>query len=180
MIRRRLPALLLALLLPLGAAAQDDAAPKVEVTVDPPDAVTVGTPVAVDVTVLVPTYMPQPPVWPDLQIADAVTRLPARATHPVTRRIGAASWSGVTRRYEIIPQRPADFELSGATVTVTFADPQDNAPRELTAPLPKSSSAPACRRGRRTSTPSSRRRRSRSPPRWTACPRRRSRGTASR
>ena len=37
MIRRRLPALLLALLLPLGAAAQDDAAPKVEVTVDPPD-----------------------------------------------------------------------------------------------------------------------------------------------
>ena len=137
MIRRRLPALLLALLLPLGAAAQDDAAPKVEVTVDPPDAVTVGTPVAVEVTVLVPTYMPQPPVWPDLQIADAVTRLPARATHPVTRRIGAASWSGVTRRYEIIPQRPADFELSGATVTVTFADPQDNAPRELTAPLPE-------------------------------------------
>jgi hypothetical protein len=147
MIRRRLPVLLLAMLLPLGAAAQDDAgAQKVEVGVEPPGGVTVGTPVAVDVTVLVPTYMPEPPVWPDLQIADAITRLPARATHPVTRRVGAATWSGLVRRYEIIPQRPADFELAGAMVTATLADPEDNAPRAVTVPLPAiafSTSVPA-------------------------------------
>ena len=70
----------------LRAAAQD--APTVTVDLDPGASVTVGTPVAVSITVLVPTFMPEPPAWPDLQIADAVTRLPGRATTPVTRRVG--------------------------------------------------------------------------------------------
>ena len=55
---------------------------------DPEGPVTVGTPLAVTATVLVPTWMPEPPAWPDLQIADAITRLPERATRPVTERIG--------------------------------------------------------------------------------------------
>ena len=96
--------------------------------VDPDGPVTVGTPVEVTVTVLVPTYMPQPPVWPDLQISDAITRLPDRATHPVTQRIGQESWSGLSRTWEIVPQRPADFDLGSPTVRVTYADPATNAP----------------------------------------------------
>lgn len=83
MIRRAL--LLLALALP--AAAQE--APILDVALDPAGPVTVGAPLRVALTVLVPSFLPAPPVWPDLQVADAVTRLPPRATTPVTRRIDA-------------------------------------------------------------------------------------------
>jgi hypothetical protein len=129
----------LAFLLLAGAAAlaqETPEAPSVEVARVPEGEVTVGTPIEIRLTVLVPTYMPAPPVWPDLQIADAITRLPGRATHPVTRRIGGASWSGLTRTYEVVPQRAADFDLSGATISVTYADPATNAPRDTTLPVP--------------------------------------------
>lgn len=130
--------LLIALLAAPAAAAQQNGklAPTVEVSVDPIDPVTVGTPVDVAITVLVPSFMPQPPVWPDLQIADAITRLPDRATVPITRRIGQQSWSGLTRTYQITPQRAADFDLGGAEIAVTYADPDSNEPREVTALLP--------------------------------------------
>lgn len=129
MIRRAL--VLLALALP--AAAQE--APILDVALDPAGPVTVGAPLRVALTVLVPSFLPAPPVWPDLQVADAVTRLPPRATTPVTRRVGAESWSGLTRTYEIIPQRTADFDLSGAAVAVTWAG-EDAAPQRTTLPLP--------------------------------------------
>jgi hypothetical protein len=127
---------LFALLLAGPALAQEPAGPQVSVTLDPEGPVTVGTPVTVTVTLLVPTYMPEPPVWPDLEIADAVTRLPERATNPVTRRVGAASWSGLSRSYRIVPQRAADYELGPAEVGVTWADPGSSAPVESTAPVP--------------------------------------------
>ena len=117
----------------IRAAAQD--APTVTVDLDPGASVTVGTPVAVSITVLVPTFMPEPPAWPDLQIADAVTRLPGRATTPVTRRVGTESWSGLTRRYEIVPQRAADYALDDATVTLTWAG-EGTARDQATLPVP--------------------------------------------
>ena len=94
--------------------AQEPVQPQVAVTLDPEGPVTVGTPMSVTVTVLVPTYMPEPPDWPDLQIADAIARLPERATHPVTEPVGGESWSGIARRYEIVPQRAADYTLDRA------------------------------------------------------------------
>jgi hypothetical protein len=135
-VRVPLVAHLLALVLALPVLAQSPAAPQVSVALDPEGPVTVGTTVEVSVTLLVPTFMPEPPVWPELQIADAITRLPERATRPVTERIGQESWSGVTRSWEIIPQRAADYDLSGAEISATYADPTTNAPTEATVPLP--------------------------------------------
>lgn len=132
-------ALVIALLAAIPAAIAQESgppSPTIAVSVDPPGPVTVGAPVEVAVTVLVPTYMPQPPDWPDLQIADAITRLPERATVPVTRRVGHDTWSGLTRSYEITPQRAADFDLGGAEATVRYADPETNERREATLPLP--------------------------------------------
>jgi hypothetical protein len=80
--------------------------------------------------------MPDPPVWPDLQIADAITRLPERSTRPVTERVGGESWSGLARTYEIVPQRAADYDLAGAEIAVTYADPATNAPVRTTLPVP--------------------------------------------
>lgn len=126
-------ALALALLLPAAALAQ---APQVTLALDPDGPVTVGTPLAVTATVLVPTFMPDPPGWPDLQIADAVTRLPERATHPVTERIGRDSWAGIARTWEIVPQRAGDFDLGRPQVTVTWADPATSRPTTATLDLP--------------------------------------------
>ena len=109
----------------------------------------------VAITVLVPTYMPQPPAWPDLQIADAITRLPERATRPVTRRIGTASWSGLTRSCEIIPQRAADYDLGDAAVALTWAGPGTTRRQQATLPVPASPSRPRSRRVLRASTRSS-------------------------
>ncbi len=130
--------ILIVLFVTSAAVAQQNTeqSPNIEVALDPTDPVTVGTPVHVAVTVLVPSYMADPPVWPDLQIADAITVSPERATVPVTRRIGRQSWSGLTRTYEITPQRAAAFELGGSEVTVTYADPDTNGPREVTLRLP--------------------------------------------
>lgn len=134
-------ALLAGLLLataPVGAqsTAEVAASPKVTVTRTPDGPVTVGTPVTITATVLVPTFMPKPPVWPDLEVADAITRLPERATHPVTQRVGRESWSGLARSWEIIPQRPADFDFGPATITITYADPDSSAPVMAELPLP--------------------------------------------
>ncbi len=127
-------ALVLLLLAVVPANAQP--APQVSVTRDPDGPVTVGTPVRVTATILVPTWMPEPPVWPDLEIADAITRLPERATRPVTSRIGRDSWSGLARTWEITPQRPADYDIGPAPVTVTWADPDTSAPTETALALP--------------------------------------------
>lgn len=126
-------ALALFLALSLPAAAQET--PTINVGLEPDGPVTVGTPVSIAITVLAPTYMPAPPAWPDLQIADAITRLHERATQPVTRRIDGASWSGLTRTYEVIPQRAADYDIADATVTVTWAG-ADNSPQSTTLPVP--------------------------------------------
>jgi hypothetical protein len=120
--------LALAALLAAPAFAQDG--PQASVTLDPDGPVTVGTPLRMTATVLVPSYMPQPPEWPDLQIADAITRLPDHATHPVTQRVGTESWSGIARTWEIVPQRPADYDLGSPEVVVTYAEPETNAPVE--------------------------------------------------
>lgn len=131
-------ALLIALLAASPAAAQQGGglSPTIEVSIDPTDPVAVGTPVEIAVTVLVPSYMPQPPVWPNLEIADAITQLPDRATVPTMRRVGQKTWSGLIRRYEITPQREADFDLGKAEVTVTYADPDTNDTRVVMLSLP--------------------------------------------
>lgn len=126
--------LALLLLMPFAAAAQTG--PQVSLAREPEGPVTVGTPVRITATVLVPTFMPKPPVWPDLQVADAVTRLPERATHAVTERIGRDTWSGISRTWEITPQRPADYDLGPASIVVTYADPDTSAPVETSVPLP--------------------------------------------
>lgn len=126
----------LALALVFAAPAGAQPAPQVEVTLDPQGAVTVGAPLRVTATVLVPTYMPQPPAWPDLQIADAITRLPERASRPVTQRIGRDTWSGVARSWEIIAQRAADYDLGPVKIGVTYADPAGGAPLAATVATP--------------------------------------------
>ncbi|TNF63249.1 MAG: hypothetical protein EP307_05425 [Rhodobacteraceae bacterium] len=89
-----------------------------------------GQPLELRLTVLVPTYLPKSPVWPSLETENVLVRVDA--TRPTSQRVGSATWSGVTRRYLVTPMVPGDFALAAQQVSITWADPESNAPRETT------------------------------------------------
>jgi hypothetical protein len=89
-----------------------------------------GQPLSLRLTVLVPTYMPKPPVWPSLEAPNVLVRLPERSTNPTSARVGGATWSGVSRHYRITPMVPGPVALPPQEVVVTYADPDTNAPVE--------------------------------------------------
>ncbi|WP_138469310.1 BatD family protein [Poseidonocella sp. HB161398] len=124
---------LLLILLPFCAPAQEapPAAPVLRQEIDA-DTVVPGQALVLRLTVLVPSYLPQPPGWPAFNAPDLMVRLPERSTGPVSAQVGGESWSGVSRRYSIVPLKPGDFVLPAADLTVTWADPETNAPRRAT------------------------------------------------
>jgi hypothetical protein len=82
-----------------------------------------GQPLSLRLTVLVPTFMPAPPVWPTLEAPNLLVRLPERSTNPTSERIGGETWSGITRHYRISPMVPGDFAIPAQDVVVTWNDP---------------------------------------------------------
>ena len=111
--------LTLVLWLALPAAAQD---PLVEMEFDADAPVVVGQPVALRLTVLVPTFMPQPPVLPSFETPDLMVRLNGRATNPTSRRIDGETWSGITRSYSLYPMVQGRFDLPAQEVGVVYMD----------------------------------------------------------
>ncbi len=93
-----------------------------------------GQPLSVRITVLVPTYMPSPPVWPGYEAPNLMVRLPEKSTSPASQRVNGQTWAGITRRYQISPMIPGSFTLPAAEVTVTWADPDTNEPVRTTLP----------------------------------------------
>ena len=124
-----------------SALAQDAAGepvvqePIVRVAVEP-DIVSVGQPVRLRVTVLGPTWFPKPPIYSTFEIPNAVTRLPPNSSFPTSERIDGVTWSGIVRSYQIYPLLAAPYELSGQSVTITFADPQTQKPVETIVRIP--------------------------------------------
>ena len=59
-------------------------------------------------------------------------RLPT--TSPVSERVGAETWSGVSRRWRIAPMIPGDIPVPAQAVRVTWSDPDGG--EDLTADLP--------------------------------------------
>ncbi len=85
-------------------------------------------------TVLVPSYMPAPPVWPSFETPNLLVRVPEGATNPTSERIDGETWSGISRRYSISPMVPGAFELPPEDVVVTWADPDADQPVRVTLP----------------------------------------------
>lgn len=129
-------ALLMLLLCPVQVLAQaTDIQPRVTIEV-PPDPTIVGQPAIVRLKVLVPTYMPNPPVFPSLEQENLLVRLPDRASGPVSESVEGETWSGVQRSYRLYPLAPGTYEFAAAEVQVTFADPETNDPVQVSVPLP--------------------------------------------
>ncbi len=127
--------ILMLLLVSAETTAQTIVQPKV--TVDAPmGPVLVGQPAIVRITVLVPTYMPAPPVFPSLEQENLLVRLPERASGPVSETIEGETWSGVQRSYRLYPLQTGSFDFGGQSVGVTFADPDTNDPVQVSVSLP--------------------------------------------
>ncbi|WP_170427616.1 BatD family protein [Ruegeria arenilitoris] len=129
--------LLMFWLLPCVAFAQTSNSPQPQVTVQTPsEDVVVGQPAILRIKVLVPTFMPSPPIFPTLEQENLLVRLPERASGPVSESVNGATWSGVQRSYRIYPLVPGAIEFDAQDMTVTFADPETNSPIQVSVPLP--------------------------------------------
>ncbi|WP_425046412.1 hypothetical protein [Primorskyibacter sp. S87] len=95
----------------------------------------VGQPLVLRMKVLVPTYMPAPPVYPTIEQPNLLVRLPNRATSPVSETVDGETWSGTSRGYRLYPLAAGAFEIPGQTVTITYADPDTNAPVTVEVPF---------------------------------------------
>jgi len=118
--------LTLLLLLAVPAVAQE---PVLRMEMDESEAVP-GQAVSLRLTVLVPTFLPEPPVWPSFEAPDLLVRI--ASTGPVSERIDGETWSGVSRRYLVAPMLPGTVDLPAAEVAVTWSDPETDAPSRTT------------------------------------------------
>jgi hypothetical protein len=110
-----------------GKPLQAPAQPILRMSFDRSEAIP-GQPVTLRLTVLAPTYLSAPPVWPSFEAPNLLVRLPEGATTPINERIGGENWSGVSRRYQISPMIPGAFPLPAQEVAVTWSDPQIGKP----------------------------------------------------
>ncbi|WP_282151264.1 hypothetical protein [Ruegeria atlantica] len=126
----------LMLFFPAQLGAQTGVQPQVTAEA-PTDPVTVGQPAIVRIKVLVPTFMPSPPVFPSLEQENMLVRLPERASGPISETVDGETWSGVQRSYRLYPLLAGPIEFGKQEVVVTFADPETNAPTTVNVPLPE-------------------------------------------
>lgn len=96
--------------------------PQVSVSLDPQQ-VAPGESATLRITVLVPTYLPKPVVFPTIVQPNLRVLLPERATSPTSSRINGKTWSGVSRSYRLIPLSPGDFHFRDQSVEVSYIDP---------------------------------------------------------
>jgi len=114
--------ILLIYLFSTQALGQDDKLPILEFT-GPEEPTIPGVGITVRLTVLVPTFLSTPIPFPSLDSPNLRVILPNRATGPVSRRIGSTTWSGVSRRYLIVPLTDGRYSIPSQTIAVRYADP---------------------------------------------------------
>ena len=114
------------------ASAQD---PQIEVTAEQ-DEVTVGQPYVLRVKVLVPTFMPKPPVFPTFEVPGLIVRLPERSTSPVSERVDGDTWAGVQRTYRIYPMQVGITEIPDQQLSIVYKDTETNEDVPLTVAVP--------------------------------------------
>lgn len=121
--------LLLALIITGATASRAQTAPKVEVEFEETEAIP-GQPLSLRLTVLVPTWMTTPVVFPSFEWPNLMVRLPERATTPISRKVDGDTWSGVSRHYRLVPMIPGTYRIPPQDVVVTWSDPDNANPRQ--------------------------------------------------
>ncbi|WP_299418909.1 hypothetical protein [uncultured Shimia sp.] len=119
----------------VAAVWAQDVQPKLEVTFEENETVP-GQPLTLRLTVLVPTFMPDPPMWPDFETPNLMVRLPSKASSPTSKSIGGETWSGISRRYQITPVVPGTFEIPAGEVKVRYRALEGSDVVEASLPVP--------------------------------------------
>ncbi|MES0882119.1 hypothetical protein [Roseibium sp. SCP14] len=109
--------------------AQATVTPKLKTALEENAAIP-GQPLIYRISLLVPTWMPTPPIFPNIEVPNVMVRLPSRASGPTSETIDGETWSGVTRSYRLYPLVPGRFQIPGGTIKVVFADPETRQPIE--------------------------------------------------
>jgi hypothetical protein len=124
--------LVLALTSAAVASAQQGPAPILRTTIDPPRVV-VGQKTTLRIEVLAPNYMTSPPVIPDFQVRNAVTRRLGNVN--VSEQHDGTSFAGVRFEFAIYPQEIGSYALTDQKIVVryAFAPPQT---RDATLSIP--------------------------------------------
>ncbi|MBX9841234.1 MAG: BatD family protein, partial [Xanthobacteraceae bacterium] len=116
----------------VGVAQTSPPEPIVRVSLDPPNTV-VGQKTTLAVDVLAPNYMTKPPVLPDFQLRNAVTR--AGSTINMSEQRDGITYAGVRFEFLIYPQEPGAYAISGQSVAITYAA-EPPATREVKLAIP--------------------------------------------
>ncbi|MEH6836790.1 MULTISPECIES: hypothetical protein [Falsihalocynthiibacter] len=101
------------------------------------EAVTVGQPFVLRVTVLVPTHMPKPPIFPSFETENMIVRLPERSTTPTSKVISGTTWSGITRSYRMYPMVAGQTQIPAQSVTLFYMSPETNQEITFTGRIPE-------------------------------------------
>lgn len=134
----RLLAIVLSIALGLAPGAvthaQDAAAPEPFLRAAlAPERVTVGQMTVLTMDVLVPNFFATPPVVPDFQIRNAVTRTLDRTNFAEQK--GGVTLAGIRYRFGLYPQQAGHYEVAGGTIKVSYADVPPNH-RDVTLTIP--------------------------------------------
>ncbi|MFG1297094.1 BatD family protein [Xanthobacter variabilis] len=104
---------------PPAAPEQATPQPMVRATLTPAQVV-VGQAATLVVEVLAPNYMTKPPVLPDFQVANAITRV--GPTMNFSERQADATYAGIRYTLLITPQEPGAYAMTGQAITLTYAN----------------------------------------------------------
>jgi len=120
-----------------NAAHADDASlrPVLQVEVEP-RRVVVGQAATLRITLLAPSWMPRPPEYPALELANAVIRLPPDSSYPTSELRDGETWSGIVREYVFQPLQAGRFRIAGEKLGVTYADPETSQPVRVELRMP--------------------------------------------
>ncbi|MCK7597665.1 BatD family protein [Microbulbifer sp. CAU 1566] len=84
-----------------------------------------GQSISLFVTILVPTWMTQPPDFPEFDQPNLSVTLPGRSSQAISQVIDGNTWSGVAREYLIIPLAPGTYRLPAGQVKLAYKNPDD-------------------------------------------------------
>jgi hypothetical protein len=113
-----------------GAADGEAVKPIARAEVTPRSAI-VGSPMQLQITLLVPTWFKSAPDYPSFEVAGLIVRRPPDSSHNVRETIDGVAYAGIVREYQIYPQRAATYLLDDLVVNVAYADPDSREPVEV-------------------------------------------------
>lgn len=94
-----------------------------EISVEFDDApVIVGQPFILRLTVLVPTHMPKPPIFPTYEAPNIIIRLPEKSSTPTSKTVNGETWSGITRAYRFYPMEAGTTVIPPQDVTLFYVN----------------------------------------------------------